>query len=205
MLLGTASIIPSTTACVSVPQPLPAKNAPANISGRRGYFYEQLLWWKMLTVGRGRRRQLGKVICSPGTWGSRRGCLSAAIVCWGRPQDHKANLPPPSSSAARCREEVQKWNYYLHKIFLHVAEMKWLLHRSEAGSLSPNGSQRCVFKMKCIKKKKFLTFFWYSIPTLAFRARGCIRRYGRKPKGGWSLEGKGLRAVGSQSQNRFQV
>lgn len=43
MLLGTDSIIPSTTTCVSIPQPLPAKNAPANISGRRGYFYEQLL------------------------------------------------------------------------------------------------------------------------------------------------------------------
>lgn len=101
-------------------------NAPKHISGRRVCFYEQLFCQKMVTVGRGRRRQLGEIICSPGTWASGRECLSAASVCWGRPRDRRASLPPRSSSTARTagkrfRNEIiicikqfcilQKWNY----------------------------------------------------------------------------------------------
>lgn len=46
----------------------------------------------MLSLGRGRRRQLGEVIGSPDMWGSEWGCLSEAIVSWGQQQDCKGSL-----------------------------------------------------------------------------------------------------------------
>lgn len=182
-----------------------SKKCPCKYQWKKGIFLWAALVMENANCWQGKEAAAGKSNLFP--W--HMGIQKRMSVCSHRllgPTTGPQGKSSPSFviCSTRCREEVQKLNYYLDKIFLHVAEMKWVLHRSEACSLSPNGSQHCVFKMKCIKKKNS-HFFWYSIPTLAFRARGCIRRCGRKPKGGWPLEGKGLRAVGSQSQNHFQV